>query len=121
MSILYYIFDKATNKIISCESIEKYAELISENPNYADRTIAKTSIEDVDVSTVFLMLDHVYGSLYGSLFGSQDDPVLFETMIFGGPHDSMQWRYASVADAREGHEVIVSLLKAGLNPDEFQG
>lgn len=117
MSIIYYIFDKATDSIIECESVEGYAELISENPNYADRTIAKTSIEDVDVSTVFLMLDHVYGSL----FGSQDNPVLFETMIFGGPHDSMQWRYASVADAREGHEVIVSLLKAGLNPDEFQG
>lgn len=40
----------------------------------------------VRVSTVFLGLDH---------FGRVGEPVLWETMIFGGAHDGYQARYTS--------------------------
>lgn len=68
----------------------------------ADRTVEKTQVTpDVIVSTVFLGLDH---NLKGN-----GPPVLWETMIFGGPHDDYQKRYTSLADAKEGHRRAVEL------------
>ena len=58
----------------------------------------------VHVSTVFLSLNHAFG---------QGPPVLFETMIFGGPHDDYQERYTTVEEAREGHRRAVELAKGG--------
>ena len=49
----------------------------------------------VKVSTVFLGLDHNWSN--GSL------PVLWETMIFGGPHDQYQERYTLKSEAIKGH------------------
>lgn len=53
------------------------------------------------VSTVFVFLglDHNFG---------RGDPVLFETMIFGGPLDGEQWRYRSYAEAERGHQEAVA-------------
>lgn len=50
---------------------------------------------DIIVSTVFLSLDH------GGPFDTV--PILFETMIFGGKHDSRQWRYSTYEEAEKGH------------------
>jgi len=60
----------------------------------------------VTVSTVFLGIDH----------SSREDgrPVLFETMIFGGPHADFQQRYYTLAEAEAGHERAVQL--AGSEP-----
>ena len=52
------------------------------------------------VSTVFLGLDH-------SFFGSP--PLLWETMIFGGPEHGYEERYSSRADAVAGHAKAVAL------------
>jgi hypothetical protein len=38
-------------------------------------------------------------------------PVLWETMIFGGPHDLHQVRYTSQAAAMRGHEKAVAFAK----------
>jgi hypothetical protein len=38
-------------------------------------------------------------------------PVLWETMIFGGPHDLHQVRYTSQAAAVKGHERAVAFAK----------
>lgn len=54
----------------------------------------------IRVSTVFLGLDHSFG---------QGPPLLFETMIFGGPHDQYQERYATWDEAAAGHEKAVAL------------
>ena len=48
----------------------------------------------VRVSTVFLGLDHQWGN---------GPPLLFETMIFGGPHDQNQRRYSTWGEAEDGH------------------
>ena len=61
-----------------------------------DRILARTEIaEGVRVSTVFLGLDHN--------FGGDGPPILWETMIFGGPLDGYQERYATSDDAQLGH------------------
>jgi hypothetical protein len=59
----------------------------------------------VTVSTTFLGIDHGFG------FGD-GPPVLFETMIFGGPHNDYQERYCSWAEAELGHALACEL--AGL-------
>lgn len=59
--------------------------------------------ETVRVSTVFLGLDH-------NFFGG-GPPILWETMVFGGPHDTAQRRYSSAKDALEGHQKTVSGLR----------
>jgi hypothetical protein len=47
------------------------------------------------VSTIFLGLDHNHFS--------NDDPILWETMIFGGALDMSQWRYRAKLAALQGH------------------
>ena len=57
----------------------------------------------VRVSTVFLGIDH--------RFGMEGPPVLWETMIFGGPHGGYQERYTSKADAIAGHLEALRLAR----------
>jgi hypothetical protein len=61
------------------------------------------------VSTVFLGIDHNH-------FGD-GPPILFETMIFGGSADELQWRYRTLEQAQAGHQMIVQSLRAGLEPE----
>ncbi len=60
----------------------------------ADHHISKTMIRGAGVSTVFLGLDHSFGS---------GPPLLFETMVFGGPLDGEMDRYTTWEQAEEGH------------------
>lgn len=57
---------------------------------------------DVFVSTVFLGLDHNWGD---------GPPVLWETMIFGGPFTQFQDRYTSRLEALRGHARAVALIE----------
>lgn len=54
----------------------------------------------VRVSTIFIGIDHSLGL---------SEPLLFETMIFGGELDRQVERYTTLDDARAGHEHIVGL------------
>lgn len=61
-----------------------------------------------EVSTVFLGLDH--------RFGDEGPPILFETMVFGGPAniDQSMWRYSSWDDAEAGHAAAVKNVLAAI-------
>lgn len=74
------------------------------------KRVARTELGDVLVSTVWLGLNH-----------SWDDgpPLIFETMIFGGPHDDWMDRYSTEAEALAGHERVVAALQAGIPPDAY--
>ena len=67
----------------------------------ADRTVAKTKIGASEVSTVFLGIDRSFG-------GSR--PMLFETMVFGGPLDGEQDRYSTWDEAEVGHKRFVERI-----------
>lgn len=69
-----------------------------------ERQIAADDIGGVRVSTVFLGRDHAFGS---------GRPVLFETMIFGGPHDEYQERYCTREQAVIGHSRALALVRSG--------
>ena len=65
-----------------------------------NRVVAKTIIGGVEVSTVFLGLDHSYG--HGPL-------QLFETMVFGGYVDRQE-RCSTWTQAEQQHERICAAM-----------
>lgn len=71
-------------------SMEEYAKTFELN-----RIVKKDRVGVVDISTVFLGINHQIGD---------DAPLLFETMIFGGPHNEYQERCATYDEAEEMHK-----------------
>jgi hypothetical protein len=71
----------------------------------ADRRVALSKFGDVEVSTVFLGIDHNFWDV--------GPPLLFETMIFGGPLDQEQWRYSTWEEAEAGHQAACALIEIG--------
>lgn len=97
---LYY--DRAGEPI----TLQRWAELRQSDPAYC--VVAQTAVaEGVRVSTIWLGIDHSFGLGEGLL--------IFETMVFGGPLDHEQWRYATEAQAWEGHAVMVGRVRAALS------
>ena len=73
-----------------------------------DHVVGKDIIDGQLISTVFLALDHSWNG---------GPPLLFETMIFDGPHDQYMKRYSTYDEALKGHNKIVEVLKLNLNPN----
>lgn len=65
------------------------------------RRVGYTETYNAAVSTVFLGLDHSFGG---------GEPVLYETMIFGGEFNGYQERYHTFEEAREGHDKAVKMI-----------
>ena len=69
-----------------------------------DHRIAKTHITPiVYVSTIFLGIDHN--------FSGEGLPLLYETMIFGGPRNHQESWHATRAEALVGHQAVVEAEK----------
>lgn len=90
---MFYILDDDHNPAHE-PNLLRWAEWFE----HADRIVAVTGNDARRVSTVFLGLDHGFGG---------GAPVLFETMVFGGAHDTTMERYTSWAEAKAGHKRIV--------------
>ncbi len=94
-----YILDGTTPRQVDLMTWAKWSE------DDSKRIVQQDTLPDgVKVSTVFLGLDHS--------FGMGGPPILWETMIFGGPHDDEQWRYTSHADALAGHATALELARS---------
>lgn len=76
-----------------------------------ERHVAETTIGASRVSTVFLGLDHSFSCLGPEM---ERIPILFETMVFGGPLDEYQERYATRAEAEAGHAAAVAAVQAAV-------
>ncbi len=68
-----------------------------------NRHVVQDTIGDIMVSTVFLGLDHSVGDA--------GRPCIFETMIFGGPHDEYCERYSTWEEAEAGHRKALALVQ----------
>lgn len=67
------------------------------------RVLAKTEIGRYEVSTVFLVIDHGFGS---------GPPVLWETIVFGNDESEMSpTRYTSREAALKGHAAFVATIR----------
>ena len=77
-----------------------FKEFMSEIKN---RIIACSKINDVSISTIFMGYDHRH-----KIIG---EPILFETMIFGGKYSGYQARYRTLDEAKDGHKEVVNSLR----------
>lgn len=106
MGMGQYVLDEKGNPV-ECHDIREWGKFM-ENPR--NKILKKDSFfQEIDsrkvkieVSTVFLGLDHGWSS--------DDKPVLWETMIFGGPEDQYQDRYSSMEEALKGHRRALFLV-----------
>jgi hypothetical protein len=95
----YYILDENGN-VQPCELLTWAAWF---EDNREKRRLAHDVLPGaVEVSTIFLGVDHDFGS---------GPPLIFETMIFGGPHDQYQERYSTKAQALDGHARAVAMAR----------
>lgn len=69
---------------------------------FKDRTyqrVAFDEVGDVQISTVWLGLNHAFGD---------GPPLIFESMVFGGAHDEDCERYSTEAEALAGHALLLA-------------
>jgi hypothetical protein len=98
----WYVLD-AENRTVAVDDLISWAHWAEAANRHVDWTQITSECE---VSTVFLGFDHRH-------FGD-GPPILFETMIFGGPLDQSQWRYSSWDDAEAGHNAAVRKARAAI-------
>lgn len=72
----------------------------------ASRQIAFDEIASTRISTVFLGIDYGFG---------EGEPILFETMIFGGAENGYQERYTIKELALAGHRDAVKRVRESMN------
>src|ERR1700761_3372970 len=68
-----------------------------------NRVVKKEDGDAVQVSTVFIGLDHQ--------FDEDGPPLIFETMVFGGPLNESQRRYSTWEEAEAGHREMVEEVR----------
>lgn len=81
-------------RVVECDTVLQWGRMMER----FDRTVRKSRKDGVEVSTVFLGIDH--------RFVNDGPPLVFETMIFGGEYDGYQIRYPSWGLAVRGHDKI---------------
>jgi hypothetical protein len=91
-------------EVVPCPDLMEWAKWYERADE--QRRVGYDIIGGVRLSTVFLGLDHSFGS-----FGGMSMPVLFETMIFGGPLDGTQERYCTIEQARLRHRSYAIVLR----------
>jgi len=84
--------------VVPCDDLMTWATIFERDKTH----VGNTTIGEARISTVFLGLDHSFGS---------GPPLWFETMIFGGPLNDECWRYTTYAEAEAGHAVAIEKVK----------
>lgn len=89
--------------------VDRVPVIENDTPRWVDfwkqdwlRRVAITRLDVGVVSTVFLGLDHA--------FGTSDVPILFETMVFYNDGSDHTYRYATWDEALEGHHLVTDIL-----------
>jgi len=75
----------------------------------ANRQLARTEVNGVSISTVFLGIDHSFS------YADDGLPVLWETLVFGGKLNGECQRYISKDEALIGHSNMVTVVVAENN------
>jgi len=97
-----------------------YEEWITLTTDFDGKRVALDEFDGYYISTVLLGMDHNWSG--------EGPPIIFETMVFYpmgedgrlGP-DLYCERYATQAEAREGHAKVVAALRNGQKPDGWYG
>lgn len=106
--IKHYALD-ADNHVVEIADLIEWGRWLE----HANRIVGYTQINSqVRVSTVFLGLDHRFPGM------PPGPPILFETLVFGGPLDGDGNRYSSWDDAETGHKAFVRIARAYHSKEE---
>jgi hypothetical protein len=98
----FYKLD-ADNHLVAVADLLEWGRWLED----ANRHVGFTQItSQVFVSTVFMGLDHRYFD--------RGPPIVFETVVFGGPLDGQGDRYSSWDDAETGHKMFVKKTRKAL-------
>ena len=89
--LVRYILDG--KRAVLCPDLKTWTK------SFDDRHVARSGSKGVEVSTIFLGIDHSFGS---------GPPLLFETMVFGGEHDGHQERCSTWEEAEAMHKRIAA-------------
>lgn len=106
----HYILN-ADGEAVPCDDLEVWGAWFERSSKDRSRVIAADKDEGPDgseifVSTVFLGLDHN--------FSGTGPPVLWETLVFGGPLADEMARYRSREAALAGHQEICARVRLAL-------
>lgn len=93
-----YMFDQKTKKVTVCDDLLEWVKYMET----ADRIVAKDKVEETTVLTVFLGINQNWGG---------GDPILFQTMIFGGEFNKFQEQHTSYEEALKGHKRALKKVK----------
>jgi hypothetical protein len=106
----WYVLDDDDNPVpVAVDDLSEWARWHHENLHRRQVDFTEFCDPNVAVSTVFMGIDMSIGL---------GPPRFFETMVFGGEFDLFQQRYATIAQAREGHRGVVDMLRSGRSPVE---
>lgn len=99
----YWRLDRDTHEVFPVGNVLEWASGFE----IEVRRVARTELVlgEVAISTVFLGLDHSFS------LNPNTPPLLFETMIFGGPLDGYQERHSTWDEAYQGHLEAVRKAK----------
>jgi hypothetical protein len=107
---MYYRLDRQNKVALPCLTPDEGLEQFSPKLN---RVIKQETLPGgIRVSTVFLVMDHA--------FLDDEEPQLFETLVFNDYGSGEMRRYSTWAEAEQGHDEIVAKLMAeatARNPD----
>lgn len=92
----YYILKN--KKAVPVDDIIEWGRMFHKQ----DRIVAKDTVNGVDISTVFLGFNYQY---------REGEPLIFETMIFGGKLDQEMDRYSTWEEAEAGHKIMIEKVK----------
>lgn len=95
----YYILEGKETKYVGDDTLT-WAQQFED---FTKRRVNRTFIEDVDISTVFLGMDHD--------FTGKGPPLLFETMVFGGELDQEMDRCSTWEEAEKMHDAMCERVR----------
>lgn len=109
---LYYILAEDGKTPIATQDMMLWAEWFGKNHPVHVAT-SHDEAKGIHVSTVFLSLDHNHWG--------EGAPVLFETMVFGGPHNEKMDRYCTWEEAERGHKIMCGRVGIAWSNHEDKG
>lgn len=100
-------FYKLVDKLAVPVSTSEHMAWVTSHPQGGSVHVCESEFTDgqetVRVSTVFLMgINHRWME--------NEEPLLFETMVFGGNMTDSKWRYSTWEQAEDGHRSVLEQL-----------
>jgi hypothetical protein len=103
-------FDRQGQPMSRDEYVYTFDEETWEKTRRVGQDVVIIDDEPCNVSTVWVGID------MGFIRRPGGRPIIFETMVFGGPYDQSCMRYATELEAQEGHARTVNDLMTGQVP-----